>query len=337
MKANIPYETLYDLYIVQQKTSKEIADLFKISQPTALSYLRKNNIDIRPNTLQIQNQKFGRLFVKSFKELKSKKSYWNCICDCGNEVVVSGPHLISNSIKSCGCLRNDRIKETCYTGYKEITGTFWRRIITNAKARNIEFDIDKEYCWSILENQNNQCFLSGLDLVFDKNPLIQTASLDRIDTNIGYIKNNIQWLHKDINISKNILDDKTYIKYCNLVSNPITGTKYQINNLYCQLWSSLLSGAKKRNIEINIDKNYLIDLFNKQGGLCNLTGLQLTLPTNSKDFKLKYTSSLDRINNNLGYIKGNLQYVHRTINMMKYSYTQDYFIELCTTVTKWSC
>lgn len=30
---------------------------------------------------------------------------WRCVCDCGNETVVSTTNLISGNTKSCGCLR----------------------------------------------------------------------------------------------------------------------------------------------------------------------------------------------------------------------------------------
>jgi hypothetical protein len=47
---------------------------------------------------------------------------------------------------------------------------------------------------------------------------IRTASLDRIDNDKGYVKSNIQWIHKDINYMKRILSQKKLIEYCNLVA-----------------------------------------------------------------------------------------------------------------------
>jgi len=46
----------------------------------------------------------------------------------------------------------------------------------------------------------------------------------------------------------------------------------------------------------------------------------------------RWTASLDRIDNNKGYIKGNVQWVLKDINKMKNIHTQDYFIELCKLV-----
>lgn len=53
-------------------------------------------------------EKFGLLIVISFSHTQKEKTqtmpYWNCICDCGNEVVARGNRLKNGDIKSCGCL-----------------------------------------------------------------------------------------------------------------------------------------------------------------------------------------------------------------------------------------
>ena len=61
--------------------------------------------------------KYGRLTVLSLAEPHItkggyKKNRWNCICDCGNKIVVIGDNLRSNNTQSCGCYQKDRISET---------------------------------------------------------------------------------------------------------------------------------------------------------------------------------------------------------------------------------
>jgi hypothetical protein len=46
------------------------------------------------------------------------------------------------------------------------------------------------------------------------------------------------------------------------------------------------------------------------------------------------TASVDRIDSSKGYIKGNVQWVHKTINKMKWGYSQGEFIEFCEAVVK---
>ena len=44
-----------------------------------------------------------------------------------------------------------------------------------------------------------------------------TASLDRIDSSKPYIKGNMQWLHKDVNIMKNAYNINYFINMCRII------------------------------------------------------------------------------------------------------------------------
>ena len=45
----------------------------------------------------------------------------------------------------------------------------------------------------------------------------KTASLDRIDSNLSYIKDNVQWIHKDLNRMKNEFSQDRFIEVCKAV------------------------------------------------------------------------------------------------------------------------
>jgi len=118
-------------------------------------------------------------------------------------------------------------KKHNWKGYKEIAGTNWTYYKKGALRRGFKFDITIEYAWDLFLEQDRKCALSGQDIGFNiktgslskygyqKN----TASLDRIDSKKGYVKGNVQWLHKDLNKLKSNLDEKEFIKLCTLVSN----------------------------------------------------------------------------------------------------------------------
>ena len=55
--------------------------------------------------------KYGRLTVISRAENKDRKAMWNCLCDCGNAKVVSGTHLRTNHVQSCGCYHSEVIAQ----------------------------------------------------------------------------------------------------------------------------------------------------------------------------------------------------------------------------------
>lgn len=57
-------------------------------------------------------KKFNKLTVISqnfdFFEGKARKR-WNCLCDCGGQIIVSTTDLTTGAVKSCGCLRKSLI------------------------------------------------------------------------------------------------------------------------------------------------------------------------------------------------------------------------------------
>ena len=55
----------------------------------------------------IIGQKFGKLLVKSYAGVnKYGGTDFECICDCGNTVIISRNSLIQGYVKSCGCIRS---------------------------------------------------------------------------------------------------------------------------------------------------------------------------------------------------------------------------------------
>lgn len=164
-------------------------------------------------------QKYGEWEVLNFAGLnKHGEAMWLCRCSCGIEKSVVG-----NSLK-CGLSRKCVPCSQKPRDYKErLPDIIWKRILRGASRRNIEFKVNREYCLKLFDSQKEKCALTGLDIAFPKNGSSYlrnegTASLDRIDNRKGYVRGNIQWVHKDINRMKNIHSEE-YFKYlCRLVT-----------------------------------------------------------------------------------------------------------------------
>ena len=90
--------------------------------------------------------------------------------------------------------------------------------------------------------------------------------------------------------------------------------------------------VKRSNLEVNITKEYVNELFLQQNGKCKLSGVEITLPKTWKD--RTYSASLDRIDSEKGYIIGNVQWVHKHINVMKNTFPQGMFIYFCNKVSE---
>lgn len=59
------------------------------------------------NSKDLTGQRFGRLTVLNLDRYEKRTGFWNCKCDCGNEVQVRTGDLTSGNTLSCGCLREE--------------------------------------------------------------------------------------------------------------------------------------------------------------------------------------------------------------------------------------
>ena len=92
-----------------------------------------------------------------------------------------------------------------------------------------------------------------------------------------------------------------------------------------------LSRLPHRGKEVSLTMEDLYDQWELQGGKCAFTGEALSLE-DAKDKKAS-TASIDRVNSSLGYIKGNIQWVHKRINLMKSNMADEDFINMCNKVS----
>jgi hypothetical protein len=177
--------------------------------------------------IEIINKRFGKLVVREVHSTsRNGHIRYICDCDCGGVTNVLGTHLLQNKTRSCGCLIPKGSEHTKWTGVGEISGNFWNSHILRSangkkgKRKPLELDITKEFVWDLFLKQERKCVFSGLILKFPErfNDKSYTASLDRIDSSKGYIKGNVQWVHKDINMMKNKLNQDYFIKLCKLVA-----------------------------------------------------------------------------------------------------------------------
>lgn len=93
-------------------------------------------------------------------------------------------------------------------------------------------------------------------------------------------------------------------------------------------WKNIKNGAKRnsRLLSFNISQEYAWDLYQKQNGQCALSGIKIPFPSKVED---RNNPSMDRIDSSQGYIEGNVQWVHKDVNRMKWDLSENRFVELC--------
>jgi len=202
----------------------------------------------------LTGQKFGRLTVlRLVGRNNSGQCTWECKCDCTKVKILSSDHLTRKKIpvKSCGCL----FKENCganhlqWNGHGEIPGGWWYNHVTRStpKRLSIKISITIKDAWELFLKQKRKCALSGMPITISNKKSRNTASIDRIDSSKGYIKGNIQWVHKDVNFMKRIYEQEYFIDMCNRIYSHTT----ESNRAY-----NLMRPAHKTNEKSLIGKRF---------------------------------------------------------------------------------
>lgn len=155
-------------------------------------------------TLNLTGIKVGRLTVIKRTErpsnVKNKKSYWLCKCDCGNEKVIIGTDLKSGGTQSCGCLMIERIKEANTTHGMTNTRfyTIWRNMLSrceNSLDDSFEYygqrGIKVSNEWHIFENFMKDMYKSYIS--FENINGEKSPTIDRVNVNGDYEVSNCRW------------------------------------------------------------------------------------------------------------------------------------------------
>lgn len=164
---------------------------------------------------------FGHWRVLYKDNSKKSAAYWMCECKCGVKLSKRASDLRKGRQQCHKCnisVRGPNSRN--WKGYMEISGYYFSSIKHSAEERNLEFSVTIEYIWDLFLKQDRKCAYTGQTLTFAetlRTKSSQTASLDRIDSSKGYIKDNLQWVHKDINYMKTDISSKDFIENCNKV------------------------------------------------------------------------------------------------------------------------
>jgi hypothetical protein len=133
--------------------------------------------------------RFGRLTVVGRCESnKSRHISWDCVCDCGSGVTVFGDNLNRGHTKSCGCLRVDTSRTHGMYG----TRTYRTWNMMKQRCTNPGNTSYKSYGGRGIKICD-KWLTSFEDFHKDMGDRPEGMSLDRVDNNGGYCKENCKW------------------------------------------------------------------------------------------------------------------------------------------------
>ena len=210
-------EFLIEHYVNKKLSMSQIAKQVNCAVATIRDYMQY--FDIPRNHLNKYHLKPGQQIFnwKLIKRLANNKQgpIWLCECKCGKKQNVVTNLLNYGRSKSCRqCSWNDRKGSThqCWKGYGEIGSEKLSKIRTRARRRYLDFNLTCKFLSNLWLKQNKKCAISGLQLDIKTN-----ASVDRIDSSLGYVKGNVWWVHSDINQMKWDFNFEKFLEYCKII------------------------------------------------------------------------------------------------------------------------
>ena len=205
------------------------------------------------------------------------------------------PQKGENILQKCECCGNE---------YPKYNRLFWRKYSTNQNGNAVHTICRKcEDTQIELENKKDglyKCFCCGQWLSPEDFTLAGKEKAGKI-----------MYAYRD--------GLKRYCKKCKHEKDKEHRRNYdQDTKLYKMLqsrWLGARDRANRHNLQFDLTKEFLQELWNKQKGLCALSGIPMTYELDSG--RTFTNVSIDRINTNLGYTQDNIQLVCMAVNQMK--------------------
>jgi hypothetical protein len=144
-----------------------------------------------------------RFFHKSRQGAYGRKSYCSTCA-----------HKFFNNWKVKNYEKINKYRKQRYSQIIKTPKFIFERLKRNAKQRNILFNIDLDFFMSLWDKECTYC-----------GDIVTTAGIDRVDSSIGYVKENCVRCCSVCNKAKNNMSIEQFINHCKKILN-----KYAINS-----------------------------------------------------------------------------------------------------------
>lgn len=110
--------------------------------------------------IDIAGQKFGKLTVKNYAYTRFNRAYWNCVCECGKEIIKCGKDLRGGKINHTGCGKQETPK--IISSQKNLVGQRFGRLVTLERIPH--YNGGKYTFYKCICDCGNECYKKGVSL-----------------------------------------------------------------------------------------------------------------------------------------------------------------------------
>lgn len=293
--------------------------------------------------LELEGVRSGMLVAIERTDKKYKSHLlWRCRCDCGNEKLVPSTWIRRGSIKSCGCnstckknlvgIKYGHLTVIALSEIKHKSGQrLWLcRCVCGTEKKITGYALTHRFTktcgckggrTSLLRGKRFGYLVPQKTVGRDKySHLIWECACD-----CGRVTNVKAY---------QLLTGNTKSCGCKRRRDRKQHKNWRgVGEIASKHWQLIKQGAKRRKLPYEISMEYAWSLFVKQKGLCALSGREIvfaeSLSLHAHGFT---TASLDRIDSSKGYVEGNIQWVHKKVNIMKGKMTDEELVSFCVDI-----
>ncbi len=149
--------------------------------------------------------------------------YYKPCPSCGEQQSYLRRNYAEHSLalgKECKKCSNRKTDNSHRGWHRGVRISWYNMFKASAELRGIVWDIDIDDVADCMETQKFKCALTGYDITFPEWGHAQSApaSIDRIDSTVGYTKENIQMVLRHVNMMKQQYSQEYFIEICKAVT-----------------------------------------------------------------------------------------------------------------------